>query len=111
MGMPSYTPMDAAVPEGIVVIERGSSAQVLGPKLNRTAADVVRFLLTNGDMVMATQSLTDEMIELFAEEIGAEVSLVDAGQEQEVELQKVLDIPEEEDGDYDNLPFRAPVIT
>ncbi|NLA35558.1 MAG: translation initiation factor IF-2, partial [Actinobacteria bacterium] len=111
MGMPSYTPLDAAVPEGITVIERNSTPQVLGPKLNRTAADVVRFLLTNGEMVTATQSLTDEMIQLFAEEIGAEVELVDPGQEQEVELRKVLDIPEFEEEDTSGYPLRAPVIT
>jgi len=110
MDLPSYTPHDAAVPEGTVVVERGSSPQVLGPKLNRTAADVVRFLLQNGEMVTATQSLSDEMIELFAAEIGAEISMVDPGQEQEVELQKVLDIPEDWDDD-DGQPHRPPVIT
>ena len=111
MGMPSYTPQDAAVPEGIVVIERNSTPQSLGAKLNRTAADVVRFLLTNGEMVTATQSLSDEMIELFAEEIGAEISLVNPGEEQEVELQKVLDIPEDDEEEAANYPHRAPVIT
>jgi len=111
MGMPSYTPLDAAVPEGVVVIERNSTPQTLGPKLNRTAADVVRFLLTNGEMVTATQSLSDEMIELFADEIGAEISLVDPGQEQEVELQKVLDIPEDAEDELADYPHRAPVIT
>jgi translation initiation factor IF-2 len=111
MDIPTYTPQDAAVPEGVTVVERASSPQVLGPKLNRTAADVVRFLLTNGEMVTATQSLSDDMIELFAAEIGAEISLVDPGQEQEVELQKVLDIPEDEEEDYESLPFRPPVIT
>jgi translation initiation factor IF-2 len=111
MDIPTYTPQDAAVPEGVSVVERSSSPQVLGPKLNRTAADVVRFLLTNGEMVTATQSLSDDMIELFAAEIGAEISLVDPGEEQEVELQKVLDIPEDEEEDYESLPFRPPVIT
>jgi translation initiation factor IF-2 len=109
MDAPSYTPLDAEVPEGVIVVERGSSPQVLGPKLNRTAADVVRFLMQNGEMVTATQSLSDDMIELFAAEIGAEISMVDLGQEQEVELQKVLEVPEDED--YDDLPTRAPVIT
>ena len=33
------------MPEGTVIVERGSSAQDFAPKLNRTAADVVRFLL------------------------------------------------------------------
>jgi len=111
MDLPSYTPEDTAVPEGVVVIERASTPQVLGPKLNRTAADVVRFLMQNGEMVMATQSLSDDMIELFAAEIGAEVSLVDPGEEQEVELRKVLDIPVDEDADHENMPHRAPVIT
>ena len=66
----------------------GLDAQDLGPKLNRTAADVVRFLMQQGEMVTATQSLTDDMIELFAAEIGAEIRLVDPGEEQEVELLK-----------------------
>ena len=63
--------------------------QELGPKLNRTAADVVRFLMQLGEMVTATQSLSDEQIELFAEQFGASIRLVDPGEEQEVELQKV----------------------
>ena len=90
MDAPTYTPHDAAVPEGEIVIERASTPQDLGPKLNRTAADVVRFLMQQGEMVTATQSLTDDMIELFAAEIGAEIRLVDPGEEQEVELQKLL---------------------
>ena len=111
MDLPSYTPDDTAVPEGVVVIERNSTPQQLGPKLNRTAADVVRFLMQNGEMVMATQSLSDDMIELFAADIGAEVNLVDPGEEQEVELQKVLDIPFDDEEDRDDLPLRAPVVT
>ncbi len=110
MDVPTYTADDAPVPEGEVVVERASTAQDLGPKLNRTAADVVRFLLTNGEMVTATQSLSDEMIELFAAEIGAEIRLVDPGEEQEVELQKLLDMPQGEFEDPD-WPVRPPVIT
>ncbi len=111
MDLPSYTPRDAAVPEGVVLLERGSTPQVIGPKLNRTAADVVRFLLQNGEMVTATQSLSDDMIELFADEIGAEIELVDPGQEQEVELQRVLEIPDDEDVEHADLPPRPPVVT
>ncbi len=104
----SYSRSDAAVPEGEIVIERGSTAQDLGPKLNRTAADVVRYLLQEGELVTATQSLTDDMIELFAVEIGAEILLVDPGQEQEVELQELLRY---EDDDEEDLRPRPPVIT
>src|SRR4029079_19035282 len=108
--MPSYTPQDAAVPEGTIVLERASTPQELGPKLNRTAADVVRFLMQQGEMVTATQSLGDDMIELFAAEIGAEIRLVDPGEEQEVELQKRLHLPDLEDEDETDWPTRPPVI-
>ncbi|MEL7157640.1 MAG: translation initiation factor IF-2, partial [Actinomycetota bacterium] len=113
MDVPTYSAEDAPVPEGTIVIERASTAQDLGPKLNRTAADVVRFLLTNGEMVTATQSLTDEMIELFAAEISAEIKLVDPGEEQEVELRKLLDFDDEVEEEEVNpdWPIRPPVIT
>ncbi|MGH9188480.1 MAG: translation initiation factor IF-2 [Acidimicrobiales bacterium] len=104
----NYTRSDAPIPEGEIVVERGASAQELGPKLNRTTADVVRFLLQQGEMVTATQSLSDDMIELFAAEIGAEVLLVDPGQEQEVELQEML---RDDDDEEENLRPRPPVIT
>ncbi len=114
MDVPTYTSSDAVVPEGVIVIERASTAQDLGSKLNRTAADVVRFLLMNGEMVTGTQSLNDEMIKAFAEDVGAEIRLVDPGEEQEVELLKLLDIELDEDVDEDVLatyPIRPPVIT
>ncbi|MCS5690191.1 MAG: translation initiation factor IF-2 [Acidimicrobiales bacterium] len=99
--------MDAPVPEGEVVIERGSTAQEVSSKLNRSAADVVRFLLQQGEMVTATQSLSDDMIELFAAELGAELRLVDPGAEQEEEILKALDIDLEAAG---SAP-RPPVVT
>ena len=112
MDLPSYTPDNSPVPEGVTVVERASTPQDLGPKLNRTAADVVRFLLQQGEMVTATQSLSDDMIELFAAEIGAEIRLVDPGEEQEVELQKVLGVDElDDDEDDEGAEWRAPVIT
>jgi translation initiation factor IF-2 len=112
MDMPTYTPQDAAVPEGVIVVERASTPQELGPKLNRTAADVVRFLMQQGEMVTATQSLSDDMIELFVAEIGAQIRLVDPGEEQEVELQKLLDVDDDVDDEtYESWPVRPPVIT
>jgi translation initiation factor IF-2 len=112
MDLPTYTPKEAPVPEGDIVLERSSTPQELGPKLNRTAADVVRFLMQLGEMVTATQSLSDEQIELFAEEIGATIRLVNPGEEQEVELQKVLgvdDLLDEEDDEH--AVQRPPIIT
>ncbi len=112
MDSPAYTADDAPVPEGTIVVERASTAQDLGPKLNRTAADVVRFMLTNGEMITGTQSLSDDMIELFAAEVGAEIRLVDPGEEQEVELRKVLEFDDEDDEEIiATWPLRPPVIT
>ncbi len=68
----------------------------------------MRYLLQAGEMVTATQSLTDDHIELFAAEVGAEVLLVEPGQEQEVELQAMLG---EAIDDDDDLRPRPPVIT
>jgi translation initiation factor IF-2 len=98
------------VPDGEVIVERGSTARDLGPKLNRSAGDIVRFLMLQGEMVMATQSLTDDMIELFAAEIGAEVRLVDPGEEQEAELLARYFEEEDEEEDADQRP-RPPVVT
>ncbi len=105
----NYTNSNAPVPEGTIIIERGSSAQEFAPKLNRTAADVVRFLLENGEMITATMSLGDEQMELFALEIGAEILLVDPGQQEEMELQALFD--DSDDDDEAAQEWRPPVIT
>jgi len=106
----TYQPSTAPVPEGEIIIERGSTARDLGPKLNRSAGDIVRFLLLQGEMVMATQSLSDDMIELFAAEIGADVRLVDPGEEQEAELLARYFEEDEEEEEADQRP-RPPVVT
>jgi len=105
----SYTPNSAPVPEGTIIVERGVSAQEFAPKLNRTAADVIRFLLQNGEMVTATMTLTDEQMELFALEVGADLLLVEAGQQEEMELQALFD--DSDDDDETLQEWRPPVIT
>jgi len=61
-------------------------------------------------MVTATASLADEMIELIAEALGAQVLIVEPGSEQEVELIALLTGDDEED-DEALLEPRPPVIT
>ena len=104
-----YTESSVPVPEGIIVIERGVSAQEFAPRLNRTAADVVRFLMKNGEMVTATMTLSDEQMELFALEIGGEILLVEPGQQEEMELQALFD--DSDDIDEAAQAPRPPVIT
>ena len=103
------SPRTPPVPEGTIVVERGVSAQEFAPKLNRSAADVIRFLMSNGEMVTATMTLSDEQMELFALEIGAELLLVEAGQQEELELQAMFD---DSDDDIEELQeVRAPIVT
>jgi translation initiation factor IF-2 len=111
MDLPTYTPQDTPVPEGEIVVERSSTPQELGPKFNRTAADVVRFLMQMGEMVTATHSMSDDQIELFAAEVGAVIRLVDPGEEQEVELQKVLQVDDLWEEDDEDAETRPPIIT
>ncbi len=107
----TYTPSNAPVPEHEVIVERGCTPRELGPKLNRSAGDVIRFLFLQGEVVTATQSLSDEMIELFAAELGANVRLVDPGEEEEAELQaRYLDLADDTEEEGDLRP-RPPVVT
>jgi translation initiation factor IF-2 len=105
----NYTASNAPVPEGIIVVERGLSSQEFAPKLNRTAGDVIRFLMQNGEMVTATMSLSDDQMELFALEVGAELLLVEPGQQEELELQALFDDSDDDDEAL-QVP-RAPIIT
>ena len=99
------------MPENEVIVERGSTPQELGPKLNRSAGDVIRFLFLQGEVVTATQSLSDDMIELFAAEIGAHVALVDPGEEQEAELQARFFAEDAVEVDPSTLRPRPPIVT
>ena len=110
MQITAYLPSNLPVPDHEVIVERGSTPQQLGPRLNRSAGDIVRFLLLQGEMVTATQPLTDDMIDLFAAEIGAQIRLVDPGEEQEAALRAKFFGDEDEDEDEDLQP-RPPVIT
>ncbi len=107
----AYLASSAPVPDHEVIVERGSTPQQLGPRLNRSAGDVVRFLLLQGEMVTATQPLTDDMIGLFAAEIGAQIRLVDPGEEQEAALRAKFFGGEEFEDDDEDLQVRPPVIT
>jgi len=108
--MTTWQPSSAPVPEGEVIIERGSTAKDVGPKLNRSAADIMRFLFLQGEIVTAVQGLTDDMIELYAAEVGATVRLVDPGEQQEAALLAKFFDEDEQDEEIPAVP-RPPVVT
>ena len=105
---PEYSSIDAPVPEGTISIERGSSAKEIAPKFNRTPADMVKFFLEHEETVTASAVLSDEMIELFAMELGAEIDIYDPDEEVEKELSKLLEISSPKESE---LAHRSPVVT
>jgi translation initiation factor IF-2 len=108
--MSTWQPSTAPVPTGEIIIERGSTAKDVGPKLNRSAADIIRFLFLQGEIVTAVQSLTDDMIELYAAEVGAEIQLVDPGAQAEAELLAKFFDEDDLDEVIEATP-RPPVVT
>jgi len=106
---PAPAPEDVAVPEeapapvAALRVPRGATAQDLAEKLDSSAAEIVKVLFTAGEMVSATQSLSDEAIELVAHELGKPVEVVRPEEELEEE--------EEEPVDESRLVPRPPVVT
>jgi translation initiation factor IF-2 len=97
---PPAAPPKPALPSLKVV--RGSSAQDLAAKVGRSPADIVRILLSLGEMVTATQSLSDEAVTLVAGELGYEAEIVGIEEEEP---------REEEQVDESRLQPRPPVVT
>ncbi|MGH2554680.1 MAG: translation initiation factor IF-2 [Actinomycetota bacterium] len=96
---------EVAVPAAAPVrVSRGATAQDLAEKLDSSAAEIVKVLFSAGEMVSATQSLSDEAIELVATELGRPVEVVRPEEELKEE-------EEEEAVDESRLVPRPPVVT
>jgi translation initiation factor IF-2 len=90
----------------VITVHRGVTVQDFADKVGRSPAEIVKVLLGLGEMVTVTQSMSDEAVMLVADEIGANVQVVDP--EQEESLQEVAAEQEEDAG---HLEPRAPVVT
>src|SRR5581483_11925082 len=96
---PAPAPPRAGLP--VLRVVRGSSAQTIADKIGRSVADIVKVLFSMGEMVTATQSLSDEAIALVASELGFEADIVGVEEEEE----------EREEIDESRLRPRPPVVT
>ena len=94
-------PVKAQV-EGPVDVVPGVTVSELAKQLGVNPTDVVRVLFGMGEMVTVTQSLPQDLVEVVAAELEAEVRFVTP---EELEFG-----PEEED-DPEDLAPRAPVVT
>jgi translation initiation factor IF-2 len=108
----AYLKSDAPTPSGEIIVERGITPSDFGPKLNRTGSDVIRFLFLQGEMLTPNTPMNDEMIELFALDLGVDVKLVNPGElkEAEIEQKYFADYDEEVEDDSLGRP-RPPVVT
>jgi translation initiation factor IF-2 len=90
-----------------VRVHRGITVQDFAAKAGLSAPEVVKTLLTLGEMVSVTQSLSDDAIELVAEDKGLNIHIVDPSQEA---AEEELALDEEEDEGVE-LIDRPPVVT
>jgi translation initiation factor IF-2 len=99
---PAPSPAPAAVR-----VHRGITVKDFADRIGVSAPEVVKTLLTLGEMVSVTQSMSDEAIELVAEDKGLEVDIVDPEQAM-AEEEAMLAVEEDEEAE---LVDRPPVVT
>jgi translation initiation factor IF-2 len=111
MGAPSLDAqggLDIAL-EGVLRVPRGVTVQELADRLGRPAGDLVRILMQMGEMLTATQSMSDEAVGLLSEEIGARIEVVDPSEADALtELEGWEDTQPDTEAD---LRPRPPVVT
>ncbi|MFI8365446.1 translation initiation factor IF-2 [Streptomyces sp. NPDC085612] len=94
-----------------VRLSRGASLTDFAEKINANPASLVAVMMNLGEMVTATQSVSDETLQLLAGEMNYQVQIV-SPEEEDRELLETFDIEfgEDEGGEEYLLP-RPPVVT
>ncbi|MDN5858300.1 MAG: translation initiation factor IF-2, partial [Pseudonocardia sp.] len=92
-------------------LPRGASLTDFAEKINANPASLVQVLFHLGEMVTATASVADEVLELLGTEMNYDVQVV-SPEEEDRELLDSFDISFGENaGDDDDLEVRPPVVT
>jgi translation initiation factor IF-2 len=92
-------------------LPRGASLTDFAEKIDANPASLVQVLFHLGEMVTATQSVSDEILELLGSEMNYNVQVV-SPEEEDRELLEAFDITYGEDaGDEEDLQVRPPVVT
>ncbi|MFD4848824.1 translation initiation factor IF-2, partial [Streptomyces sp. NPDC058425] len=92
-------------------LSRGASLTDFAEKINANPASLVAVMMNLGEMVTATQSVSDETLQLLAGEMNYQVQIV-SPEEEDRELLESFDIEfGEDEGDEDDLVVRPPVVT
>ncbi|CRK58539.1 Translation initiation factor 2 [Alloactinosynnema sp. L-07] len=92
-------------------LARGASLSDFADKINANPASLVQVLFHLGEMVTATQSVSDDILQMLGEEMNYTVQVV-SPEEEDRELLDSFDVTYGEDaGDEDDLQSRPPVVT
>ncbi|MFE2097877.1 MULTISPECIES: translation initiation factor IF-2 [unclassified Streptomyces] len=92
-------------------LSRGASLTDFAEKINANPASLVAVMMNLGEMVTATQSVSDETLQLLAGEMNYAVQIV-SPEEEDRELLESFDIEfGEDEGDEEDLVVRPPVVT
>ncbi|MFI6357959.1 translation initiation factor IF-2 [Streptomyces sp. NPDC050743] len=92
-------------------LSRGASLTDFAEKINANPASLVAVMMNLGEMVTATQSVSDETLQLLADEMNYAVQIV-SPEEEDRELLESFDIEfGEDEGDEEDLVVRPPVVT
>jgi translation initiation factor IF-2 len=90
-------------PTGPVSVESGVTLRDFSQALGIPMSQIIKMLMGLGQMKTATQSLSDDEVELIAAELGREVTIKHAGEEDAE--------PESFDDPEESLETRPPVVT
>jgi translation initiation factor IF-2 len=94
-----------------VRLARGASLTDFAEKINVDPASLVQMLFSLGEMVTATESVNDEVLELLGEELNYVVQVV-SPEDEDRELLESFDLEfGADEGDEDDLAVRPPVVT
>ncbi|MQY15985.1 Translation initiation factor IF-2 [Streptomyces sp. RB5] len=94
-----------------VRLSRGASLTDFAEKINANPASLVQVMFNLGEMVTATQSVSDETLTLLGEEMNYIVQIV-SPEEEDRELLESFSIEfGEDEGGEENLVARPPVVT
>ncbi|MCF7550085.1 translation initiation factor IF-2 [Pseudonocardia sp. WMMC193] len=91
-------------------LPRGASLTDFAEKINANPASLVQVLFHLGEMVTATASVADEVLELLGNEMNYNVQVV-SPEEEDRELLDSFDISFGDDGDEEDWVVRPPVVT
>ncbi|MDD6373549.1 MAG: translation initiation factor IF-2 [Bifidobacteriaceae bacterium] len=95
-----------------VRLRQGATLSDLAEKINVSPASLVTVLFHLGEMATATQSLNEDTFQILGDEIGWNIKIVSAEEEDKELLQQFdIDLDDEQDMDDEDLVPRPPVVT